>query len=70
MVPMINGPLLSNDFFNSDMVKFELQLNNYIDNIKHENNFKGLTNFIDLSVKLVQTKKNNIYDMVYNLLNW
>jgi len=51
---MINGPLLSNDFFNSDVVKFELQLNNYIDNIKHENNFKGLTNLIDLSVTMTR----------------
>ena len=31
-----------NDFFASDLVKLELQLDNYIDDIKYEDNFKGL----------------------------
>ena len=46
--------LLSNNFFNSDLIKFKLQLDNYIDDIKHEDSFKGLTNLVDLSVKLVE----------------
>ena len=41
------------DFFDLDLVKFELQYGNYIDDIRHENNAKGLTNLVDLSVKLV-----------------
>ena len=45
-----------------------MQLDNYTDDIRYENSFKGLTNLVDLSVKLVQTGRHNIYDMVYNLL--
>jgi len=57
-----------NDFFNLDLIKFKLQLNNYIGDSRHGNNFKCLTNHGYLSVKLVQTERNKIYDMVYNLL--
>ena len=57
-----------NDFFNLDLIKFKLQINNYIGDSRHGNNFKCLTNHGYLSVKLVQTKRNKIYDMVYNLL--
>ena len=46
--------LYTSDFFDSDLVKFELQLDNYIDDMRHENSFKNLTNLVDLSVKLVQ----------------
>jgi len=60
--------LLSNNFFNSDLIKFKLQLDNYIDDIKHEDSFKGLTNLVVLSVKLVQTGRHKVYDMVYDLL--
>ena len=45
----------------------KLQLDNHIDDTKHEDNFKGLTNLVDLSV-LVQIGRHKIYDMVYNLL--
>ncbi|KAG2640465.1 hypothetical protein PVAP13_2KG357696 [Panicum virgatum] len=45
-----------NDFFESHLVKLELQLDNYIDDIRHEDSFK------------VQTGTHKIYDMVYNLL--
>jgi len=54
--------------FNLDLIKFKLQLNNYIGDSRHGNNFKCLTNHGYLSVKLVQTERNKIYDMVYNLL--
>ena len=60
--------LLSNNFFNSDLIKFKLQLDNYIDDIKHEDSFKGLTNLVVLSIKLVQTGRHKVYDMVYDLL--
>ena len=58
----------SNDFFNLDLIKFKLQLNNYIGDSRHENNFKCLTNHGYLSVKLFKIERNKIYDMVYNLL--
>jgi len=57
-----------NDFFESHLVKLELQLDNYIDDIRHEDSFKGLNNLVELSTKLVQTGRHKIYDMVYNLL--
>ena len=57
-----------NDFFKLDLIKFKLQLNNYIGDSRHGNNLKCLTNHGYLSVKLVQTERNKIYDMVYNLL--
>jgi len=57
-----------NDFSDLDLLKLELQLDNYIDDIKEEDSFKCLTNLVDLSVKLVQTGRHNVYDMVYNLL--
>ena len=57
-----------NDFFESHLVKLELHLDNYIDDIRHEDSFKGLNNLVELSTKLVQTGRHKIYDMVYNLL--
>ena len=47
--------------------KIELQLDNHIDDTRHEDSFKGLINPDDLSV-LVQIGRHKIYDMVYNLL--
>ncbi|KAG2641585.1 hypothetical protein PVAP13_2KG226558 [Panicum virgatum] len=57
-----------NDFFESHLVKLELQLDNCIYDIRHEDSFKGLNNLVELSTKLVQTGRHKIYDMVYNLL--
>ena len=45
----------------------KLQLDNHIDDTKHEDSFKGLINLVDLSV-LVQIGRHKIYDMIYNLL--
>ena len=60
--------LYPNDLFDLDLIKFELQLDiNYIDDIRHKDNFIGLTNLVNILI-LVQTGKHKIYDMVYNLL--
>jgi len=48
------------EFSNNNLLKLELQLHNYIDDMRHNNSFKGLENIVDLSVKL--------NDMVYELL--
>jgi hypothetical protein len=50
------------------LLKLELQLDNYIDDVRQDDSFKGLENLVDLSVKLVQTKRHKVYDMVYLLL--
>jgi len=56
------------DFSNNNLLRLELQLDNYIDDIRQDDRFKGLENIVDLSVKLVQTKRHKVYDMVYQLL--
>ena len=49
-------------------MKFELQLYNYIDDVRKNYSFKGLVNLVDLSVKFVQTNRHTLYCMVYTLL--
>ena len=56
------------EFSNNNLLKLELQLDNYIDDMRHDDSFKGLDNIVDLSVKLVETKRHKVYDMVYELL--
>jgi hypothetical protein len=57
-----------NDFSNNNLVQLELQLDNYIDDMKRTECFQGLDNIVDLSVKLVDTNRHKVYDMVYLLL--
>ncbi|XP_066311430.1 uncharacterized protein [Miscanthus floridulus] len=56
------------DFSNNNLLKLELQLDNYIDDMRQDASFQGLDNIVDLSVKLVETKRHKVYDMVYLLL--
>ncbi|XP_066373509.1 uncharacterized protein [Miscanthus floridulus] len=56
------------DFSNNDLLKLELQLDNYINDMRQDAIFQGLDNIVDLSVKLVETKRHKVYDMVYLLL--
>ena len=49
-------------------MKFDLHFDNYIDDVRQNDSFKGLVDLVDLSVKLVQTNKHRLYDMVYMLL--
>jgi hypothetical protein len=37
-----------------------MQLGNYIDDMRKDDMFKGLNNLVDLSVKLVETKRESI----------
>ncbi|XP_039851369.1 uncharacterized protein LOC120709785 [Panicum virgatum] len=57
-----------NDISGNDLIKLELQLDNYIDDMRQDDNFKGICNLVDLSVKLVEAKMHIVYDMVYLLL--
>ena len=36
--------------------------------MRHDDRFSGLENLVDLSVKLVETNRHNVYDLVYLLL--
>jgi len=49
-------------------MKFDLHLDNYIDDVRQNDSFKGLVDLVDLSLKLVQTNRHRLYDMVYMLL--
>jgi hypothetical protein len=53
---------------NTNLQKLELQLDNYIDDMRQDDIFKSLGNIVDLSVKLVETKRHIVYDLVYMLL--
>jgi hypothetical protein len=57
-----------NDFSNNNLLQLELQLDNYIDDVQRDERFQGLENIVDLSVKLVETKRHKVYDMVYLVL--
>jgi hypothetical protein len=50
------------------LLKLELHLDNYIDDMRRDDSFQGLENLVDLLVKLVETKRHRVYDMVYLLL--
>jgi hypothetical protein len=56
------------DIFGTNLLKLELQLGNFIADIKKDVLFEGLENLVDLSLKLVQTKRHKVYDLVYTLL--
>lgn len=45
-----------------------MQLDNYIDDLRNDDMFKDLNNIVDLSVKLVKTQRDQVYDLVYLLL--
>jgi hypothetical protein len=57
-----------NEFKGSDLLRLELQLGNYIDDMRKDDMFKGLNNLVDLSIKLVETKRDKVYHWVYTLL--
>jgi hypothetical protein len=45
-----------------------MQLDNYIDDLRNDDMFKDLNSIVDLSVKLVKTQRDQVYDLVYLLL--
>jgi hypothetical protein len=53
-----------NDISDTDLLKLELQLDNYIDVMRQDYNYKGINNLVDLSVKLVETKRDKVYDIL------
>ena len=50
------------------MLRLDLQLENFIDGMRKDEMFKGLNNLVDLSVKLVETKRDKVYHCVYILI--
>jgi hypothetical protein len=50
------------------LLRLEIQLDNYIDDMRRVVSFQGINNLVDLSVKLVKINRHNVYDLVYLLL--
>lgn len=46
------------------MLNLELQLDNYIDVMRQDDNCKGINNLVDLSIKLVETKRDKNSEMI------
>jgi hypothetical protein len=57
-----------NEFKGSDLLRLELQLGNYIDDMRKDGMFKGLNNLVDISIKLVETKRDKLYRWLYMLI--
>ena len=57
-----------NEFKGSDFTRLELQIQNYIDDVRSDDRFDGLNTLSELSIKLVETKKHDLHDMVFLLL--
>jgi hypothetical protein len=51
-----------------DLIRLELQLGTFIDNMGKDERFKGLETLAELFIKLVETNKHVLYDWVYLLL--
>jgi hypothetical protein len=57
-----------NDISSSNLLKLDLQLETYIDDMRKDEAFKGQNSLVDLSVKLVETNRDKVYDWVFFLL--
>jgi hypothetical protein len=49
-------------------LRFKIQLDNYIDDMRRKDSFQGISNLVDLLVKLDEINMHNVYDLVYLLL--
>jgi hypothetical protein len=56
------------DFSSSNLLRLEMQLDNYIDDMRRADSFQDINNLVDLTVKLIETNRHNVYDLVYLLL--
>ncbi|KDO40627.1 hypothetical protein CISIN_1g038809mg [Citrus sinensis] len=57
-----------NDFFLVDLVALETQLDVYIMDVSSDKNFSGIKGIGELARKLVETKKDKLYSLVYLLM--
>ncbi|XP_062206140.1 uncharacterized protein LOC133908020 [Phragmites australis] len=56
------------DFTKDEMLKLPNQLRNYIADVRRDERFKDVKTFADLSINLIETKKNGTFEVVYKLL--
>jgi hypothetical protein len=57
-----------NGFSSSDLLRLDLQHETFIGDMRKDEMFKDLNNLVDLSVKLVETKRDKVYHWVYLLI--
>jgi hypothetical protein len=57
-----------NEISIADLIRLDLQLETFIDDIRKYYRFKCVNNLGDISIFLVQIKKHVVYDLVYTLL--
>ncbi|KAG2628560.1 hypothetical protein PVAP13_3KG382227 [Panicum virgatum] len=56
------------DSNNNAFQRLEMQLDNYIDDLRKDDSFKDQNNLVDLLAKLVETHRDKVYDLMYLLL--
>jgi hypothetical protein len=56
------------DFSSSEIMELELQLDNYIDDVREDDRFQGLNTLGELSVKMVDTTKHDLYAKVFLII--
>ncbi|XP_062178741.1 uncharacterized protein LOC133883429 [Phragmites australis] len=56
------------DISSMDLIRLEIQLDNFIHDMRRDDRFKCLNNLGELSIRLVETNKHTLYDLVYLLL--
>lgn len=54
-----------NDLSRNGMLRFETELDNYIDDLRKDDSFKG--DLVDLSRKLVEIERDKVYGLVQSL---
>ena len=57
-----------NEFSTADLLHLSDQLEMYIQDVKKDKRFKGLKDIKELSKKLVQVKKHEVFNLVYLLI--
>ena len=58
----------SKDFSDIELMLLDYQLQTYIIDVRVSKQFLGLKNIGDLAQKMVETKNNNVYPLVYRLV--
>ncbi|XP_062180368.1 uncharacterized protein LOC133884819 [Phragmites australis] len=57
-----------NDFSSIEMIHLPFQLAHFVTDMRRDERFRAVKNLVELSIMLVETKKNLNYDIVYKLL--
>ncbi|XBJ16618.1 hypothetical protein VPH35_008208 [Triticum aestivum] len=56
------------DFSQSELLHLPFQLSNFVDDLRLDERFREVKTLAELSIKLVETRKDRVYNIVYRLL--